>query len=91
MKSAGMLAGTAGQMRGSRKTSGIRDSTRVCFPGARKISVKRRSAKENPALRGTGRLAAVRLLSLQGKSPRTSVASATRPTARIIAPARGGT
>jgi hypothetical protein len=27
----------------------------------------------------------------QGKSPRTSVASATRPTARIIAPARGGT
>lgn len=26
-----------------------------------------------------------------GKSPRTSVASATRPTARIMAPARGGT
>jgi hypothetical protein len=27
----------------------------------------------------------------QGNSPRTSVASATRPTARIIAPALGGT
>src|SRR5260370_41545083 len=58
------------------------------FPSARRISV----FEQDCGGHGPSAIFYTSLFRTRhGNNPRTSVASATRPTARIIAPARGGT
>jgi hypothetical protein len=52
-----------------------------------KVSEKLQSRASNSCGAGVG----LEKIQHYGNKPRTSVASATRPTARIMAPARGGT
>ena len=80
-KIAGALLGT------NQKRTGNCECTRARGATQEKVFEKMQSRASNSC----GTAAGSEIIPHYGNKPRTSVASATRPTARIMAPARGGT
>jgi hypothetical protein len=73
--------------RTNQKRTGNRECTRARGMTQEKVYEKMLSRASNSC----GALAELKITHRYGNKPRTKVASATRPTASIMAPARGGT
>jgi hypothetical protein len=79
------LPGVLGET--NQKRTGNCECTRARGPMQQKVCEKMPRRASNSC----GRWPGSEIIQHYGNKPRTSVASATRPTARIMAPARGGT
>jgi hypothetical protein len=71
----------------NQKRTGNCECTRARVPTQEKVFEKMQGRASNSC----GTAASSEIIPRYGNKPRTKVASATRPTARIMAPARGGT